>query len=85
MRRKHFEESSQEENKARIRLKLAIAVYTVSMPEKTSYTAKVSYFAAKAVVRAPRTVHRWLGGESPIPKVVQRVVDDILVEYHTTI
>lgn len=72
---------------AHIRLKVAIAAYYAAHHNgqlDRSHMKLVAYFAEHAVVRVPRTVHRWLDGQYPIPDVVQRAVERIVTTYTAT-
>lgn len=75
------------DNGARIRLRVAVAAYYAMHHDgklDRSTTRVIEFFAEYAVVRAPRTVHRWLDGGYPIPKVVQRAVERIVEDYTGT-
>lgn len=50
-------------------LTLASRIYIYREKGET-WTAAVDRYARDVLFRHPRTVHRWLAGESPIPKVV---------------
>jgi hypothetical protein len=39
--------------------------------EGESWTSAVERYSRDVLMRHPRTVHRWLSGESPIPAVVE--------------
>lgn len=50
-------------------LELASRIYA-HREEGESWTDAVDRYARDVLVRHPRTVHRWLSGESPVPAVV---------------
>jgi hypothetical protein len=50
---------------------LALASRIYAYKEKSeAWTTAVDRYAREVLMRHPRTVHRWLAGESPVPKVV---------------
>jgi uncharacterized protein YyaL (SSP411 family) len=50
-------------------LTLAQRIY-VFKKDGEAWTTAVDRFARQVLFRHPRTVHRWLAGESPVPAVV---------------
>jgi len=50
-------------------LELASRIYSYRNAGE-SWTDAVDAFAREVLFRHPRTVHRWLSGESPIPQVI---------------
>jgi len=56
-------------------LELASRIYAFR-EDGESWTDAVDGFARSVLMRHPRTVHRWLAGESPIPKAVAAWIMD---------
>ena len=56
-------------------LELAHRIYTYR-EDGESWTQAVERYARDVLMRHPRTVHRWLSGESPIPGVVSDSLAD---------
>lgn len=50
-------------------LELASRIYAYR-EDGESWTSAVDRYARDVLVRHPRTLHRWLSGESPLPAVV---------------
>ena len=50
-------------------LELASRIYAYRN-DGESWTDAVDAYAREVLFRHPRTVHRWLSGESPIPQVI---------------
>ena len=60
-------------------LELAARIYSYR-EDGEAWTSAVDRYAREVLVRHPRTVHRWLSGESPIPAVV---ADSLRVDSRT--
>ena len=56
-------------------LELASRIYAYREDGET-WSEAVDAFARTVMMRHPRTIHRWLAGESPIPKAVAAWIID---------